>query len=77
MSVLSVVNVRDRRGLSGERERSQDQKMTAEPLTRSELFVQLRKELFGEERSTFSKTHIFVILGASVSTTSLNFFCLL
>ncbi|XP_008316373.1 glucose-6-phosphate 1-dehydrogenase isoform X2 [Cynoglossus semilaevis] len=39
--------------------------MTAEPLTRSELFVQLRKELFGEERSTFSKTHIFVILGAS------------
>uniref|UniRef100_A0AAQ5YE65 glucose-6-phosphate dehydrogenase (NADP(+)) n=1 Tax=Amphiprion ocellaris TaxID=80972 RepID=A0AAQ5YE65_AMPOC len=41
------------------------QKMSTEPLTRSEVFGQLRKELYGEEQSTHSNTHIFIILGAS------------
>lgn len=41
------------------------QKMNAEPLTRSEVFGQLRKELYGEEPSSHSNTHIFIILGAS------------
>uniref|UniRef100_A0AAQ5ZYV3 Glucose-6-phosphate 1-dehydrogenase n=1 Tax=Amphiprion ocellaris TaxID=80972 RepID=A0AAQ5ZYV3_AMPOC len=40
-------------------------KMSTEPLTRSEVFGQLRKELYGEEQSTHSNTHIFIILGAS------------
>ncbi|KAG8002701.1 Glucose-6-phosphate 1-dehydrogenase [Nibea albiflora] len=41
------------------------QKMSSEPLTRSEVFGQLRKELYGEDQSTHSDTHIFIILGAS------------
>lgn len=49
--------------------------MSAEPLTRSEVFGQLRRELYGEERSTDSNTHIFIILGASVSP--LSFFSIL
>lgn len=44
--------------------------MSAEPLTRSEVFGQLRRELYGEEQSSDSNTHIFIILGASVSMTS-------
>lgn len=44
-----------------------ERKMSAEPVTRSEVFGQLRKELYGEEPSTGSDTHIFIILGASVS----------
>lgn len=44
--------------------------MSAEPVSRSEVFGQLRKELYGEEPSTGSDTHIFIILGASVSTPS-------
>uniref|UniRef100_A0A3B4UBY6 Glucose-6-phosphate 1-dehydrogenase n=1 Tax=Seriola dumerili TaxID=41447 RepID=A0A3B4UBY6_SERDU len=39
--------------------------MSTEPLTRSEVFGQLRKELYGEEQSTCSNTHVFIILGAS------------
>lgn len=46
-----------------------DRKMNTEPLTRSEVFGQLRKELYGEEPSSHSNTHIFIILGASVSIT--------
>lgn len=42
--------------------------MSAEPLTRSQVFLQLRKELYGE--SAHSNTTIFIILGASVSTMS-------
>lgn len=44
------------------------QKMNTELLTRSEVFGQLRKELYGEEQLNDSNTHIFIILGASVST---------
>lgn len=44
------------------------QKMSSESLTRSEVFGQLRRELYGEERSSHSSTHLFIILGASVST---------
>ncbi|XP_075882473.1 glucose-6-phosphate 1-dehydrogenase-like isoform X2 [Nelusetta ayraudi] len=44
---------------------SAEQKMSAEPATRSEVFGQLRKELYGEEHSSGSDTHIFIILGAS------------
>lgn len=44
------------------------QKMSAELLTRSEVFGQLRKELYGEKQPNDSNTHIFIILGASVST---------
>lgn len=47
-----------------------EQKMSLEPATRSEVFGQLRKELYGEEHSSGSDTHIFIILGASVSTPS-------
>ncbi|XP_060930243.1 glucose-6-phosphate 1-dehydrogenase-like isoform X2 [Limanda limanda] len=39
--------------------------MSAEPLSRSEVFGQLRKELYGEEQSSHSNTHIFIVLGAS------------
>ncbi|TNN82826.1 Glucose-6-phosphate 1-dehydrogenase [Liparis tanakae] len=39
--------------------------MSSEPLTRSEVFVQLRRELYGEERSGQSSAHIFILLGAS------------
>lgn len=39
--------------------------MSTEPLTRSEVFGQLRKELYGEEKSKHSSTHVFIILGAS------------
>ncbi|XP_068997230.1 glucose-6-phosphate 1-dehydrogenase-like isoform X3 [Embiotoca jacksoni] len=42
-----------------------DHKMSAEPLTRSEVFGQLRRELYGEEQSRHSSTHVFIILGAS------------
>ncbi|XP_034732917.1 glucose-6-phosphate 1-dehydrogenase-like [Etheostoma cragini] len=42
-----------------------DQKMSSEPLTRSEVFGQLRRELYGEELSSPSNAHIFIILGAS------------
>uniref|UniRef100_A0A8C5H8U4 Glucose-6-phosphate 1-dehydrogenase n=1 Tax=Gouania willdenowi TaxID=441366 RepID=A0A8C5H8U4_GOUWI len=35
------------------------------PLTRSEVFGQLRKELYGENQSRQSNTHTFIILGAS------------
>ncbi|XP_022060897.2 glucose-6-phosphate 1-dehydrogenase-like [Acanthochromis polyacanthus] len=41
------------------------QKMSTEPLTRAEVFGQLRKELYGEEQPTHSNTHIFIVLGAS------------
>lgn len=44
--------------------------MSEEPVSRSEVFGQLRKELYGEERSAGSDTHIFIILGASVSLPS-------
>ncbi|XP_043984038.1 glucose-6-phosphate 1-dehydrogenase-like isoform X2 [Gambusia affinis] len=36
-----------------------------EPLTRSEVFGELRKELYGDKQSIHSSTHIFIILGAS------------
>lgn len=36
-----------------------------EPLTRSEVFGELRKELYGDRESSPSNTHIFIILGAS------------
>ena len=52
------------------RDRQMDQKMSTEPLTRSEVFGQLRRELYGDKQSTHSPTHIFIILGASVSTNS-------
>ncbi|XP_056279693.1 LOW QUALITY PROTEIN: glucose-6-phosphate 1-dehydrogenase-like [Pseudoliparis swirei] len=41
--------------------------MSSEPLTRSEVCVQLRRELYGEERSSQSNAHIFIllVLGAS------------
>lgn len=45
-------------------------KMSSEPLTRSEVFGQLRRELYGEELTSPSNAHIFIILGASVSSTS-------
>uniref|UniRef100_A0AAX7UVW7 Glucose-6-phosphate 1-dehydrogenase n=1 Tax=Astatotilapia calliptera TaxID=8154 RepID=A0AAX7UVW7_ASTCA len=38
---------------------------TEQSLTRSEVFGQLRRELYGEERSSHSNTHLFIILGAS------------
>uniref|UniRef100_A0A8C3GBI0 glucose-6-phosphate dehydrogenase (NADP(+)) n=1 Tax=Cyclopterus lumpus TaxID=8103 RepID=A0A8C3GBI0_CYCLU len=38
--------------------------MSSEPLTRSEVFGQLRRDLY-EEQSRHSNTHIFIILGAS------------
>ncbi|XP_061909006.1 glucose-6-phosphate 1-dehydrogenase-like [Entelurus aequoreus] len=38
---------------------------TADPLTRSEVFSQLRTELYGELHSSHSKSNIFIILGAS------------
>lgn len=44
------------------------QKMSTELLTRSEVFETLRKELYGEKQPDDSNTHIFIILGASVST---------
>lgn len=43
-------------------------KMSTELLTHSEVFGQLRKELYGEKQPNDSNTHIFIILGASVST---------
>lgn len=43
-------------------------KMSPELLTRSEVFETLRKELYGEKQPDDSNTHIFIILGASVST---------
>lgn len=43
--------------------------MCSESLSRSEIFGQLRRELYGNERSDHSKKHIFIILGASVSIT--------
>lgn len=43
--------------------------MSAEPLTRSEVFGQLRRELYGEDHVSDSNAHIFIILGASVSMT--------
>lgn len=49
---------------------SAEQKLSAEPATRSEVFGQLRKELYGEEHSSGSDTHVFIILGASVSIPS-------
>ncbi|XP_034001219.1 glucose-6-phosphate 1-dehydrogenase-like [Trematomus bernacchii] len=41
------------------------QEMSSEPFTRSEVFGQLRRELYGEEQSSHSNTHTFIILGAS------------
>lgn len=41
------------------------QKMSTEPLTRSEVFGQLKRELYGEQKSSHTNTHIFIILGAS------------
>uniref|UniRef100_A0A087Y1S4 Glucose-6-phosphate 1-dehydrogenase n=1 Tax=Poecilia formosa TaxID=48698 RepID=A0A087Y1S4_POEFO len=38
---------------------------TMEPLTRSEVFGELRKELYGDKQSSHSSTHTFIILGAS------------
>nr|XP_004558775.2 glucose-6-phosphate 1-dehydrogenase isoform X1 [Maylandia zebra] len=46
-------------------EEQMGQKMSSESLTRSEVFGQLRRELYGEERSSHSNTHLFIILGAS------------
>ncbi|XP_059188886.1 glucose-6-phosphate 1-dehydrogenase-like [Centropristis striata] len=40
-------------------------KMSSEALSRSEVFGQLRRELYGEEESSKSNTHVFIILGAS------------
>lgn len=53
----------------GQSESRWAKKMSTEPLTRSEVFGQLRKELYGEEQSSHSSTHIFIVLGASVSRT--------
>ncbi|KAM9752181.1 glucose-6-phosphate 1-dehydrogenase-like isoform 1-T1 [Menidia menidia] len=39
--------------------------MNSEALARSDVFGQLRKELYGDEPSSNSNTHIFIILGAS------------
>ncbi|XP_067095675.1 glucose-6-phosphate 1-dehydrogenase-like isoform X2 [Osmerus mordax] len=39
--------------------------MSSEPLTRSEVFGQLRKEFYGDDQSHQTETHIFIILGAS------------
>uniref|UniRef100_A0A8D3BLL7 Glucose-6-phosphate 1-dehydrogenase n=2 Tax=Scophthalmus maximus TaxID=52904 RepID=A0A8D3BLL7_SCOMX len=39
--------------------------MSTELLTRSEVFRQLRNELYGEDQSSHSGTHTFIILGAS------------
>ncbi|XP_035993327.1 glucose-6-phosphate 1-dehydrogenase isoform X1 [Fundulus heteroclitus] len=41
------------------------QRRSMEPLTRSEVFGQLRKELYGDKELGHSSTHIFIILGAS------------
>ncbi|KAF7209773.1 glucose-6-phosphate 1-dehydrogenase [Nothobranchius furzeri] len=51
----SVVTVRDKR----------IQNMSTETLTRSDVFGQFRRELYGEKRSSYSNAHIFIILGAS------------
>lgn len=42
--------------------------MSTELLTRFEVCGQLRKELYGEKQTSVSNAHIFIILGASVST---------
>ncbi|CAN9516148.1 unnamed protein product [Ophioblennius macclurei] len=39
--------------------------MSSQTLTRSEVFGRLRKELYGEETSRPTNTHVFIILGAS------------
>ncbi|XP_061592199.1 glucose-6-phosphate 1-dehydrogenase-like [Cololabis saira] len=39
--------------------------MSTEPFTRPGVFTQLRRELYGEEQSSLSNTHTFIILGAS------------
>ncbi|XP_054905636.1 glucose-6-phosphate 1-dehydrogenase-like isoform X2 [Poeciliopsis prolifica] len=36
-----------------------------EPLTQSEVFGELRKELYGDKQSSHSSTHVFIVLGAS------------
>lgn len=43
------------------------EKMTNIPLSRSEVFGELRKELFEDEEFHQSDAHIFIIMGASVS----------
>ncbi|XP_054636641.1 glucose-6-phosphate 1-dehydrogenase-like isoform X2 [Dunckerocampus dactyliophorus] len=42
-----------------------DMKRTTEPLTRSEVFNQLKRELYGEHHSGHSENNLFIILGAS------------
>lgn len=42
------------------------------PLSRSEVFGQLRKELYDDEEFHQSDVHVFIIMGASVS---LSFVC--
>lgn len=42
--------------------------MSSEPLTRSEVFGELRRELYGDATSSGAGAHLFIILGASVST---------
>lgn len=37
------------------------------PLSRSEVFGQLRKELYDDEEFHQSDVHVFIIMGASVS----------
>ncbi|KAJ3586625.1 hypothetical protein NHX12_013021 [Muraenolepis orangiensis] len=39
--------------------------MSTEPLTRSEVFGQLRRELYGDSPSSEGSAHLFIILGAS------------
>lgn len=47
------------------------EKMSVIPLSRSEVFVELRKELYEDEEFHQSDVHIFIIMGASVSITHL------
>lgn len=42
--------------------------MSGLPLSRSEVFGELRKELYEDEEFHQSDVHIFIIMGASVST---------
>lgn len=43
------------------------EKMSTLPLSRSEVFGQLRKELYEDKEFHHTDVHIFIILGASVS----------
>ncbi|TNM87131.1 hypothetical protein fugu_007361 [Takifugu bimaculatus] len=50
---------------AGNRGTEWPRRWNTELLTRSEVFGQLRKELYGEKQLNDSNTHIFIILGAS------------